>query len=178
MDSGQRVTMGLATGPGAARRTASPVSSRAGDPVRRVAGKPGRRRIRPAVGERGAVTGEFAAALPAAVLVLMLLISLAMHGAAQVSLEAGVRAAARETARGADEATAIEAARRVADEELEVSISRDGDYARVRAVRPVRILGLVEIAREQTAEAEVPVEHLPAAVEPGDSDPTTSGGGS
>lgn len=161
-------------------RAGSPVSSRAGDPARRAAGVPGtpdlRRRPR-AAGERGAVTGEFAAALPAAVLVLMLLISLAMHGAAQVSLEDGVRAAAREIARGADEATAIEAARRVADEELEVSISRDGDYARVRAVRPVQILGLVDIALEQTAEAEVPVEHLPPAQAPSGPDPATSGDG-
>lgn len=176
--------MGVATSPGAAPRAGSPVSSRAGDPARRALDAPeapeapGRRRRPRTAGERGAVTGEFAAALPAAVLVLMLLISLAMHGAAQVSLEDGVRAAARETARGADEATAVEAARRVADEELEVSISRDGGYARVRAVRPVRILGLVEVALEQTAEAEVPVEHLPSAEVPAGPEPATSGDGS
>lgn len=170
MDTDLHATMGL----GAAPRTGAPVGSRAGVPARGgpVAGR--RRRRRPGDDERGAVTGEFAAALPAAVLVLMLLIGLAMHGAAQISLEEGVRAAAREAARGADETTAIEAARRVADEELEVSISREGGYARVSAVRPVRILGLVEVSMEQSAEAEARVEHLPPAGGPAGPE---SGGG-
>lgn len=118
--------------------------------------------------DRGSVTGEFAAALPAAVLLLMLLLSLAMHGAAQISLEEGVRAAARETARGADEATAARAARRVADEDISVTISRDGGYARVVAARPVQILGLVEIAAEQTAEAEARIEQLGPGTRPTD----------
>lgn len=166
--------------------------SRAGDPAGPGPGRQGRRDRRaerrtahpkgPQVehrharrpdGERGAVTGEFAAALPAALLVLMLLISLAMHGAAQISLEEGVRAAAREAARGADETTAVQAARRVADEDISVSISRDGDYAQVTAVRPVRILGLVEISLEQTAEAEARVEQLPPAGDAESSGPLT-----
>ncbi|WP_198144759.1 TadE/TadG family type IV pilus assembly protein [Nesterenkonia jeotgali] len=50
--------------------------------------------------ERGSISAEFALALPSVVLVLLLVLSLGLHGAAQVSLEAGAGAAARELARG------------------------------------------------------------------------------
>ncbi|GAA3064637.1 MULTISPECIES: TadE family type IV pilus minor pilin [Actinomycetes] len=106
----------------------------------------------------GAVSGEFAAALPGAVLILTLLLGLGMHAAAQVTLEEGARAAARELARGETEASAREAVQRVAGESVQVSISRDGEHARVRLVRPVRLLGLVELSAEQTADASARVE--------------------
>lgn len=109
----------------------------------------------------GAVSSEFAAALPAAVLVLALLLSLGMHAAAQVSLEGGARAAARELARGESESSAVEAAQRISGESVHVSTSAEGGYARVTLTRPVQLMGLVELSAEQTASAVARVEQPP-----------------
>lgn len=108
--------------------------------------------------EDGGVSAEFAAALPAVVLVLGLLLSLGMHAAAQVSLEGGARAAARELARGESESSAVEAAQRISGESVHVATASEGEYARVTLTRPVRLLGLVEISAEQTAAAVARVE--------------------
>ena len=113
--------------------------------------------------ERGSVSTEFAVALPGVVLILGLLLSLAMHGAAQVSLEEGARAAARELARGEDPSAAEQTASRVAGQEVSTAISRDGEYSHVELTRPVRLLGLVELDMDQTAEASARTEHVPAA---------------
>lgn len=113
--------------------------------------------------ERGSVSTEFAVALPGVVLILGLLLSLGMHGAAQVSLEEGARAAARELARGEDPAAAEQTASRVTGDEVSATISRDGGYSHVELTRPVRLLGLVELDMTQTAEASARTEHVPAA---------------
>ena len=113
--------------------------------------------------ERGSVSTEFAVALPGVVLILGLLLSLAMHGAAQVSLEEGARAAARELARGEDPSAAEQTASRVAGQEVSTAISRDGEYSHVELTRPVRLLGLVELDLDQSAEASARTEHVPAA---------------
>lgn len=99
-------------------------------------------------------------ALPSVVLVLLLVLSLGLHSAAQVTLEMGARAAARELARGEEPAAAQAAARRVAGEEVSVKFSQDQDYVTVALVRPVRVLGWIEIATIQDAEATARVEEL------------------
>ncbi len=115
--------------------------------------------------EQGSVSTEFAVALPGVVLIVGLLLSLGMYGAAQVSLEEGARAAARELARGEDSATAEQTAARVAGTQVSAAVSRDGAYARVALTQPVRLLGVVELGVTQTAEASARVEHVPAAEE-------------
>ncbi|EXF24585.1 TadE family protein [Nesterenkonia sp. AN1] len=111
--------------------------------------------------ERGAITAEFAVALPGVMLVLLLVLSLGLHGAAQVTLESGARAAARELARGEDPASAEAAARRITGEEVSFQLSHDQGYVTVELVRPVRVLGWVEVAMTQDAQATARVEDLP-----------------
>lgn len=113
--------------------------------------------------ESGSVSAEFALALPAVVLMLGLLLGLGMHGAAQVSLEEGARAAARELARGESQADAAQTASRVAGEGVDVAFGHDGGYAQVTLSRPVRLMGLVELEARQSAEAQALVEQVPSA---------------
>lgn len=115
--------------------------------------------------ESGSVSAEFALALPAVVLMLGLLLGLGMHGAAQISLEEGARAAARELARGEAQDDAAQTASRVSGEDIDVAFGRDGGYARVTLSRPVRLMGLVELNAQQTAEAHARVEHVPSSEE-------------
>lgn len=110
--------------------------------------------------DRGSVTAEFALAIPGVVLVLLLVISLAMQGAARIALEDGARAAAREMARGESASTAEQVARDAAGDHLEVSVSTEGQYTRVVVTRPVRVLGLIELNAEQEAEAFARTEHI------------------
>lgn len=111
--------------------------------------------------ERGSISAEFALALPSVVLVLLLVLSLGLHGAAQVSLEAGAGAAARELARGQGPEAAQRTARRIAGEEASFALSHDQDYVTVSLTRPVRILGGIEVAMTQDARATARVETLP-----------------
>ncbi|MBE1515245.1 TadE family type IV pilus minor pilin [Nesterenkonia halotolerans] len=108
--------------------------------------------------DRGSISAEFALALPAVIMVLLFVISMALQGAAQVSLEEGARAAARELARGEPAATAETAARRVAGEGTAVGISREGRYVTVTLTQPVRLLGWLEIEATLKSDATALVE--------------------
>lgn len=110
--------------------------------------------------EGGSVTAEFALGLPAVMLVLLLVIGMAMHGASRVALEDGARAAARELARGESAETAEQTARSAAGDEVAVVISAEGEYTRVVLTRPVRVLGLIQLDTELTSEASARTEHL------------------
>lgn len=116
--------------------------------------------------DSGSVSAEFALALPAVVLMLGLLLGLGMHGAAQISLEEGARAAARELARGESQDQAVRTAVRISGEDVDVAFGADGGYARVTLSRPVRLMGLVELSTQQTAEAHARTEHIPASGAP------------
>ena len=94
------------------------------------------------------------------VLVLLLVLGLAMHGAAWVSLEDGARAAARELARGESAAAAEQRVRAAAGEDVAVTIAAEGEYHHVRLTQPVEILGLVQVGAELSAEASARTEHL------------------
>lgn len=100
-------------------------------------------------------------ALPGVVLVLLFVLSLGLHGAAQVSLEAGARAAARELARGEDPSAAEAAALRVSGQEVSVLLTHEQGYVTVALVRPVRVLGWVETTMIQEARATARVEDRP-----------------
>lgn len=118
-----------------------------------------RSRSRPG-SERGSVTAEFALALPAVILVLLLVISLAMHGAARVALEDGARAAARELARGASTSEAEQAARSAAGDTVTMRSTSEAEYTVVELRQPVNIMGLVELQTEHSARASVRTEHV------------------
>jgi hypothetical protein len=110
--------------------------------------------------ERGSVTAEFALAIPGVVLVMLLVLSLAMQGAARITLEEGARAAARELARGESAATAEETLRETTGDRSDVTITAEGQYTAVVVTQPIRVLGLIELNAEQRAEAHARTEHL------------------
>ena len=110
--------------------------------------------------ERGSVTAEFALGLPAVMLVLLLVIGMAMHGASRVAMEDGARAAARELARGESAQSAEQIARSAAGDDVAVAISAQGEYTHVVLTRPVRVLGLIRLSTELTSEASARTEHL------------------
>lgn len=108
------------------------------------------------------MTAEFALALPGVMLVLLLVLSLGMHGAAQVALEDGARAAARELARGEPAAVAESTAAQRAGSDVSVAVSAEGPYTSVELTRPVQVLGLITLEAEHSARAHARTEHLPA----------------
>ncbi len=110
--------------------------------------------------ETGSVSAEFALALPAVLMVLALVLGLGVHAAGQVSLEEGVRAAAREIARGEEPQQALRIAQRGLTDGASFDVVEDGEYVRVTGTRPVRLLGVVELSAAQSAEAAVRTERI------------------
>lgn len=111
--------------------------------------------------QRGSVTAEFALALPAVVLTLLLVLGMALHGAAAVAVEEASRAGARELARGTEESVAANIAAQAAGADAAVAISYQPPYAVMTVTRPVTVLGAFALPFEHTAEAHVRTEHLP-----------------
>ena len=97
-------------------------------------------RPRSPLGERGAVAAEFAVALPAIVLVVLLGVGMLGAGARQVRLQDAAADAARLLARGESEDRALSA---VADAGGSASIARRGDLVCVTATAPARLPVLV-----------------------------------
>jgi Flp pilus assembly protein TadG len=82
-------------------------------------------------GSRGAVTAEFAVALPAVLLLLALLLAGAAAGATQLRLEAAALAGARALARGESPAAAEAIVNRLAGASATAAIAADGEWVRV-----------------------------------------------
>ena len=90
------------------------------------------RRGRPGpVNARGAVTAEFAVALPAVLLLLALLLAGAAAGATQLRLEEAALASARALARGEGPAAAQAIVGRLAGSSATAAIAADGDWVSV-----------------------------------------------
>lgn len=92
------------------------------------------------------------------ILVLLVVLSLGLHGGVQVTLEEGARVAARELARGEPAAAAESAALRVAGEGVSFQLIQDDSYVTVVLERPVRMMGVIEISATQEARATARVE--------------------
>lgn len=80
---------------------------------------------------RGAVTAEFAVALPAVLLLLALLLAGAAAGVTQLRLEEGARAGARALARGEDPAAVQGIVRTLAGTSATASVAADGEWLSV-----------------------------------------------
>lgn len=80
---------------------------------------------------RGAVTAEFAVALPAVLLVLGLLLAGSAAGLTQLRLEEAARAGARALARGEDTAAVGGIVRRLAGESARASVGSDAGWLSV-----------------------------------------------
>jgi hypothetical protein len=80
---------------------------------------------------RGAVTAEFAVALPAVVLVLGLLLAGSAAGLTQLRLEEAARAGARALARGEDAAAVGGIVRHLAGDSVRATVAADGGWLSV-----------------------------------------------
>jgi len=80
---------------------------------------------------RGAVTAEFAVALPAVLLLLALLLAGAAGGVTQLRLEEAARAGARALARGEDPAAVQGIVRTLAGISATASVAADGEWLSV-----------------------------------------------
>ena len=80
---------------------------------------------------RGAVTAEFAVALPAVLLLLALLLAGASAGVTQLRLEEAARAGARALARGEDPAAVQGIVRTLAGTSATASVAADGEWLSV-----------------------------------------------
>lgn len=80
---------------------------------------------------RGAVTAEFAVALPAVLLLLALLLAGAAGGVTQLRLEEAARAGARALARGEDPAAVDGIVRTLAGASSTASVAADGEWLSV-----------------------------------------------
>ncbi|MEV7662900.1 TadE family type IV pilus minor pilin [Paenarthrobacter sp. NPDC089316] len=87
--------------------------------------------------EYGAVTAEFAVALPAVVLLLAFLLAGGAAGITQLRLEEAVRAGARASARGETRDSVENTVRRLAGEGVSSSLTDDGGWLTVTASSPV-----------------------------------------
>lgn len=85
--------------------------------------------------DRGSATAETAIVLPVVVVMVMVLMLTGVGLGSQVRLESAARGAARELARGEDSAAAVEVARRIGGEDLQISISGSGEWVRVEVRR-------------------------------------------
>jgi hypothetical protein len=97
-------------------------------------------------GDRGSVTAEFAVALPAVLVVIVLGVSALSAGARQVRLQDAAADAARLIARGDDQGRAAQlVAGAVGDADM--GVDRPGDLVCVTATAPAGLPGLTLSAR-------------------------------
>jgi hypothetical protein len=97
----------------------------------RARGSSGRRASPPTAECRGAVTAEFAVALPSVVLLLSVLLAGSAAGVMQLRLEEAARGGARALARGAAAGEVGEIVRRLAGETADSEVMHDGEWHRV-----------------------------------------------
>lgn len=104
--------------------------------------------------DSGAVTAEFAVALPAIVLVLVGGLTGISAGITQLRLEEAARAAAREVMRG-DRPAAAAAVERLAGDSAQLALSEEGDWTsvEVRTSLSIPVLSLLplELSAQATA---------------------------
>ena len=90
-----------------------------------------RRRLPPTPECRGAVTAEFAVALPSVVLLLALLLAGSAAGVTQLRVEEAARGGARALARGADAVEVGGIVRRLAGDTAGSEVTLDGEWLSV-----------------------------------------------
>ncbi|MGX9899939.1 TadE family type IV pilus minor pilin [Arthrobacter sp. SA17] len=107
---------------------------------------------------QGAVTAEFAVALPAVLLLLAMLLAGSAAGLTQLRLEEAARAGARALARGEDSGAVEGIVRHVAGSSVSAAISADGEWLSVivsgRSGGPVGSLVPWTLSAKATAKGE------------------------
>ena len=112
-----------------------------------------RRRSKDTKASRGAVTAEFAVALPSVLLVLGLLLAGSAAGLTQLRLEEAARAGARALARGEDAAAVAGIVRQLAGESARASVASDAGWLSVTVTGTVRGAGASLVPWTLTARA-------------------------
>jgi Flp pilus assembly protein TadG len=119
-------------------------------------------------GSRGAVTAEFAVALPAVLMLLAMLLAGSAAGITQLRLEEAARASARALARGEDPAMVDGIVRKLAGASASSVVAADGEWQRVTVSdRMAGYLGHV-VPWTLTAQAEARTESAESADLPAD----------
>lgn len=120
---------------------------------------------------RGAVTAEFAVALPAVVLLLAMVLAGSAAGVTQLRFEEAARAGARALARGESAADVDRIVRRLAGESAGSAVTSDGDWSSVTVSGRVQsavgslvpwTLSARVWARRESAPAPAAVRSVPA----------------
>jgi hypothetical protein len=110
--------------------------------------------------ERGAVTAEFAVALPAVLLLLALLLAGSAAGITQLRLEEAARAGARALARGDGDAAVEDIVRRLAGNSASAAVATEGEWLSVtvtgRVGGPVGSLIPWALTAKASARSEIP----------------------
>lgn len=114
--------------------------------------------------QRGSATAEFAICLPAVLLVVLLVLTLAAVSLAQLRCADAARAGARAAALGEDSAAVSRIATTRAGPDAWVEVSSDGDWVTVRVGRPVlgSQWGTWQVVAEFAARAEPTARPAPA----------------
>jgi Flp pilus assembly protein TadG len=120
------------------------------------------------IGSRGAVTAEFAVALPAVLMLLAMLLAGSAAGITQLRLEEAARASARALARGEDPAVVDGIVRKLAGATASSVVAADGEWQRVtvsdrmagylRHVVPWTLTAGAEARTESAESADLPVD--------------------
>lgn len=125
-------------------------------------------------GSRGAVTAEFAVALPAVLMLLAMLLAGSAAGITQLRLEEAARASARALARGEDRTFVDGIVRKLAGTSASSVVAADGEWQRVTVSdRMTGFLGNV-VPWTLTAQAEARMETAESADLPADLQHTAS----
>ena len=119
-------------------------------------------------GSRGAVTAEFAVALPAVLMLLAMLLAGSAAGITQLRLEEAARASARALARGEDPAVVDGIVRKLAGASASSVVAADGEWQRVTVsdrmvgylgnVVPWKLAAQAEARTESAESADLPVD--------------------
>jgi len=104
-------------------------------------------------GEQGMVTAELAAALPALVLVVSLLLAVVGAASDASRTSEAARSAARAASVGTDEAAVTAQAKRLAPGGASIQIWVDGPWVRVEVVAPARHWGPIQLPAARTTAA-------------------------
>ncbi|WP_078107647.1 TadE family type IV pilus minor pilin [Arthrobacter sp. SRS-W-1-2016] len=138
-----------------------PPSTRRAAPGKKVDGRASHRRKEAfPEGDYGAVTAEFAVALPAVLLLLALLLAGSAAGITQLRLEEAARAGARALARGDSHAAVDGIVRRLAGDSASAAVTEDGKWITVtvsaRVVGPFGSLIPWSLSATASARGEAP----------------------
>jgi hypothetical protein len=106
--------------------------------------------------QSGSATAEVAVLLPAVAILVALVVGVGAVGGEQVRIQQAASAAARELARGTDEAQVIGTAHRIAGPHISVSNSYGAGYGHVVVLSGVELplLGEIQLRAEANARLE------------------------